>query len=119
MTNSPYGFGFPGAGDILSGCRGKNHLVYARATLDNRIYLETNGGPVELGEDNIAEAIGVHLGFPESRNRACALGDLADMLIRAGRKELGDWINKQLLCAGRAQIVDHYEQKRAFEKYRK
>lgn len=119
MTNSPYGFGSPAAGDILSDCYGNARAVYARATLGNRIYLEFKEGHVELSEDNIAEAIYVHLGFPKARNRAHALADLADRLIRAGRKELGDWINKQLLCAGRAQIVDHYEQKRAFEKYRK
>ena len=113
MTNSPYGFGFPADGDILGKCIGKgDRAVYARATLDDHLYLETNGGPFELSESNIGEMIA-------DDNNAWALGNLADELIRADRRELGDWINDLIIDNGRAGLVLHFDCQRNFAKYRK
>lgn len=113
MTNNPYSFGFPAAGDILSDCYGKgDKAVYARATLDNKVYLETNGGPIELSESNIG-------GMIADYNYAWALGNLADELIRANRRELGDWINDLIIDNGRAGLVLHFDCQRNFAKYRK
>lgn len=79
MTNSPYGFGFPASGDILSVCCGKgDRAVYARATIDNHIYLETNGGPIELaGEEDFLDA-------SYDDNATLAILSLAFELVFAG-----------------------------------
>lgn len=95
MTNSPYGFGFPADGDILSKCIGKgDQAVYARATLDNHLYLETNGGPIELaGEEDFLDA-------SYDENATLAILSLAFELVLADRGDLASYIADNLSLVG-------------------
>lgn len=95
MTNSPYGFGFPADGDILSKCIGKgDRAVYARATLDNHLYLETNGGPIELaGEEDFLDA-------SYDDKATIAILSLAFELVLADRGDLASYIADNLSLVG-------------------
>ena len=79
-----------------------DRAVYACAELPCAIYIETNGGPRDIGECNIAEMC-------EDENCAYALADLADELHRNGLSdELAEWIDEQLISNGRAEPVDWF-----------
>lgn len=100
MTNNPYGFGFPAATDILGDCYGKgDHAVYARATIDNHLYLETNGGPVELA----SEEDFIDLCYND--NAALAVCSLAVRLAEDGRDELANFVAEHLSLAGRDDLA--------------
>ena len=79
-----------------------NRAVYARAELPCAIYIETNGGPRDIGESNIAEFCG-------DEDCAYALADLADELRRNGLSdELAEWLDEQLISNGRAELVEWF-----------
>ena len=100
MTNNPYGFGFPAAYDILSECYGKDdHAVYARATLDDHLYLETNGGPIEIsGEEDF-----IDLSYDD--NATLAIYSLALRLAKLDCDDLADFISGNLSLAGRDDLA--------------
>lgn len=100
MTNSPYGFGFPGISDTLGALYGKGYrAVYARADNNGFICLETKGGPVELIEET---------SFEEAcydNNAARAIYSLALHLVDRGKGELADFIAWNLSFAGRDDLA--------------
>lgn len=100
MTNSPYGFGFPGISDTLGALCGKgDRAVYARADSNGFIYLETNGGPVELLEEESFEEVCY------DNNAAWAIYSLALRLVYRGKGELADFIAGNLSFAGRDDMA--------------
>lgn len=100
MTDNPYNFGHPSDGDLLSPVYGTgDHAVYARATVDDHLYLETNGGPVELaGEEDFIDAC-------YDDNATSAIYSLAIGLAELGLDELADFIRDNLSLVGRDDLA--------------